>query len=160
MGLIDLIRIIDWLEFYFIPICFVVGFAGNILGSFCLLYTRKLRKRTPFFILAAIGFSDTVFLVSQLQRWLALNFDAQFFLVNNGLCKFYLLLLRFSLIFSASLLFVLVLTRVIRFYMGSYRLSTYSNLGQMCSRLCVGYLFALSISSSWHELWSSGIKIF
>lgn len=42
--------------------------------------------------------------------------------------------------------------------MGSYRLSTYSNLGQACSRLCVAYIIALALSLSWHELWTSGLK--
>ena len=156
--LLRLMKIIDKIEYYFIPICFSFGFTGNLIGSLCLFRTHELRKRTPLFILGSIGLSDSIFLLSQLQRWYALSIDSQLYIVNNASCKFYLMLLRFSLLLSSSLLLALIIIRTIRFYIGRYCLSTYSNIGQMFSKLCVAYIFALSISLSWHELWSSGIK--
>jgi hypothetical protein len=96
-----IINLINSLELYFVPICFMLGFIGNMISSVCILGTNKMRKRTPFFIMATIGITDTILLFSQMQRWFAIQFDAHFFLVNNSLCKFYLLLVRSSVLITS-----------------------------------------------------------
>jgi hypothetical protein len=58
---------------------------------------------------------------------------------------------------SCSLTFLLILLRFVSLYLGTYRLSTYSNLGQMLSKLSVACVLAFSLSLSWHSLWQSGI---
>lgn len=151
------IKIINNMETFLIPLTFLLGFFGNLISSMCILTTSKMRKRTPFFILATIGITDTILLFSQLQRWLAIHFDQQFYLVNHSLCKFYLLLVRSSVLLTSGLILSLTVSSVVRLYLGSFKLSTNSKLGQMLSRLCVGYVIALGLSFSWHELWTSGL---
>ena len=145
--------------YYLVPVCFLIGLLANLTGSICILAKYKMRKRTPLFIIAIIGLSDIFTLGTQLQRWLAVNFDQYIFLNSSGICKLYFMIFRSSSLISISLLFCLIMTRFIRFYFGLYHLSTYSNLGQICSKLCVVYIFALGLSLSWNPLWSSGIKI-
>ncbi|RNA29696.1 thyrotropin-releasing hormone receptor-like [Brachionus plicatilis] len=145
-------------EYYLIPVCFVVGFVGNTFGSICILSNQKFRQRTPLFIQASIGLSDTFLLISQIQRWLAVFSDQRVFLINNSLCKVYFMILRSSILISSVLTFFLPLIRFISLYLGNFRLSTYSNLGQICSRLSVAYILSISFSLSWHELWTSGLK--
>lgn len=157
--ILNTVVLIDQLDYYLVPTCFILGLLGNLIGSMCLFNSKHMRKRTPLFVLASIGLADSLLLVSQMQRWLATYYHAQnTFLLSHSMCKFYFMFLRCSLLFSASLTFVLVITRFISIYLGTFRLSTYSNLGQTFSRLCVGYLFALALSLSWHELWTSGLK--
>lgn len=145
-------------EYYLIPVFFIIGIIGNTFGSLCILSRRKTRERTPLFIQASIGLSDNFLLVSQMQRWLAIFFDHKAFLINNSLCKVYFMILRSSILISAVLTFYLPMIRFISLYMGRFRLSTYSNLGQMCSRLSVVYILSISLSLSWHDLWTSGLK--
>lgn len=148
----------NMLEYYLIPICFFIGFIGNSLGSICILSNKKSRERTPLFIQAFIGLSDNFLLISQLQRWLAVFFDQKFFLISNSLCKVYFMILRTSILISSVLTFFLPLIRFISLYLGHFRLSTYSNLGQILSRLSVAYVLSIGLSLSWHELWTSGLK--
>ena len=157
--MLQAVLFIDLLEFYLIPICFLLGVCGNLLGSFCLFAKKKMRKRTPLFVLSCVGIFDSVFLCAQLQRWLATNYGSDIYLNTSSLCKLYFMLMRSSMIISVSLVFCLISARFIRFFKGSFRLSTYSNTGQMCSHLCVAYIFALGLSLSWHPLWTSGIRV-
>lgn len=156
--MLDFDRFKDIIEYYCIPICFSIGFIGNSLGTICILSNKKSRERTPLFIQAFIGLSDNFLLISQLQRWLAVFFDQKFFLINNSLCKIYFTILRTSILISSVLTFFLPLIRFISLYLGHFRLSTYSNLGQILSRLSVAYVLSISLSLSWHELWTSGLK--
>ncbi|CAF0957974.1 unnamed protein product [Brachionus calyciflorus] len=149
---------INLFEFYTIPTCFVIGLIGNTFGSICLLSNRRLRERTPLFLLAIIGIFDTILLTSQLQRWMATFFNEKIFLVTHSLCKVYFMILRSSILISSALTSILILIRFVGLFFGHYKLSTYSNLGQMSSRLCVAYIISISISLTWHELWTSGLK--
>lgn len=149
---------INILEYYMIPVCFVIGLVGNLTGSLCILNESRMRRQTPLFILAIVGLSDTILVVSQTQRWLGKFYESRVFLTTNVMCKFYFMMVRFSVLLSASLLFTLVMIRLISLYCGTYRLSIYSNVGQIFSRLSVIYILALCLSISWHELWFSGLK--
>lgn len=150
--------IINKLELYFVPLCFTLGLIGNLLGTITILSAAKLRKRTVYFILAIIGLADTSLLCSQMQRWLASHYDQQFYLINNSLCKCYLMLVRSSILISSTLVLSLTTSSVIRLYLGAVRLSTHSKLGQLLSKLCVLISISLSMSVSWHELWTSGLR--
>lgn len=167
--LFTLLSSVELIEFYLIPSCFALGLVGNLAGSACILSSRSMRRKTPLFILACCALFDLALLTSHLQRWLAKFFaidgdgggggDADsIFLATNALCKFHFLLTRLSVLVSASLVFVLLVTRVVALCLGTYRLSVYSNVGQALSRLVVVYVFAISLAFSWHELWTSGLK--
>lgn len=122
-------------EFYFVPICFLIGLLGNLIGSACIFSNRTFRRKTPLFILAACGLSDQALLSAQLQVWLAKFFSPQTFLITSSLCKFYFMLARLSVIVSASFVFVLIFSRVVGICSGTYRLSVYSNLGSFFFRI-------------------------
>ena len=148
---------VDKFEFYFLPTCFVLGLCGNLLSSMCLLSKRHMRKRTSLFILACIGISDSIFLLTQLQRWLAQNYGSSIYINTNSLCKLYYMLSRSSIIISVSLLLCLILIRFISIFKGPVYLSFYSNTGQIFSHLCVALSVAFCLSLSWHPLWTSGL---
>lgn len=150
--------VIDKLEQYFVPTCFGIGLLGNFFGILTILTAKKLRKHTVFFILAIIGITDTILICSQMQRWLAIYYDHFLFIINNSLCKFYLMLVRSSVLISSSLVLTLTISSVIRLYLGAYRLSTTSKLGQLLSKLSILISILLSMSVSWHELWTSGLR--
>jgi hypothetical protein len=141
-----IINLINNLEIYFVPICFGLGFVGNLTGSCCILFTNNMRKRTPFFILSTIGFVDNIFLISQLQRWFAIHFNQNLYLVNHSLCKFYLLLIRSSVLITSSLILALTMASVVRLYLGSVCLSTNTKGGQLLSKLSVSYIIALGMA--------------
>lgn len=119
----------EQVEFYFIPACFILGLVGNLVGAACIFSYRSFRRKTPLFILASCGLSDSALLGAVMQQWLAKFVSAETYLVTNSLCKFYFMLTRLSVIISASLVFVLLLSRVVSVCSGTYRLSVYSNLG-------------------------------
>ncbi len=51
----DLAYMIDSLEFWTIPVCFVIGTFGNLLGSLLILTKKKLRHQSSMLMLAIIG---------------------------------------------------------------------------------------------------------
>lgn len=142
------VRLFTWLErfelveFYLVPMLFALGLIGNLIGSSCIFSNRTVRRKTPLFILAACGLSDQALLGSQLQVWLGKFISAKKFLITNSLCKIYFMLARLSVIVSASLVFVLLFSRVVSLWSGTYRLSVYSNLGNKVFLL----LFPLGIT--------------
>ena len=149
------IKIIDILECYLIPIFIIPGFIGNLSSSLCIFNNKGLRKSTTFFILAIIGIVDNIFLLTQMQRWMALCFRPDIILIDV-LCKVYFFLIQFSIQTSSALLLILVITRFIKLYHGNYKLSLNSSIGQMCSKLSVVYIITLTISTNWHRVWTSG----
>ena len=88
-------KLIDVLEFYYLPALVVFGSLGNILSAFVVLTTNMKRSSSSYY-LAALAISDTGFLVSQIVAWLALvNIDlhnrygfCQFFVFLTSLCSF------------------------------------------------------------------------
>jgi hypothetical protein len=153
---LNTISLIDTLEIYLIPTFLTLGIIGNFFGSLCLLSNRSLRKSTILFILAIIGIVDNLFLVTQLQRWIALCFNKDF-IQTDLLCKMYFFLIRFSILTSSALLMSLIIIRFIKLYLGTYRLSLYSNIGQIFSKLCIVIIIALTTSTNWHQVWTSGV---
>ncbi len=152
------IRFANRLEFFLIPACFVLGVISNLTGSLAILSSYQMRKRTPLFIIACIGIVDSLFLLTQAQRWFAINFSNKHYLSNHSMCKLYFTLTRSSLLITVSLLFCMLLSRFVRIFYGLFRLSVYSNMGQLLSKLSVAYVFALGLALSWHELWTSGVQ--
>jgi len=151
------IRMANRLEFFLIPVCVVFGLISNLTGSIAIFSSYQMRKRTPLFIVACIGMVDSLFLLTQAQRWFAVNFSNKYYLNNHSMCKLYFTLIRSSLLITVSLLFCMLFARFIRIFYGLFRLSVYSNLGQLLSKLSVAYVFALGLALSWHELWTSGL---
>jgi hypothetical protein len=151
------VQFVDSFEYFTIPICFLLGLLGNTTGSVCLLTKRKTSKHTSLFILAIIGLVDNIFLLTQLQRWLATNNENEKFVNNHIFCKFYLMFTRFSVLLSISLLMCLIIRAYFEAYM-KFRLSKFNSFGQIVSNLSIIYMFALTLSISWHELWTSGLK--
>lgn len=157
---IFLIKTIDKFEIISVPILVIMGIIGNLLGVICLLRNQMLRRHTVLFILAIIGMIDNLFLLTQFQRWIDLYSEKEQkdkLLVTNLFCKVYIFLLRFTMLSSNSLLLALLIIRFIKIYFGKYYLSLSSNIGQMCSRLCVVYIIALTLSVNWHQVWTSGV---
>lgn len=146
--------ILDRIEYYSVPFCFLLGMSGNLLGSACILANRRMRKRTPLFILAAMGITDSIMLVAQMQRWFSLNLY-NFLAVSYTACKFHFSFVHFSLLASCSLTCILLTLRFVSLYMGTYRLSSYSNLGQALSKLSVAYTLALVSCLSSQDLFKS-----
>ena len=151
------VHFVDVFEYFTIPTCFLLGLLGNTIGSICLLRKRKIRRHTSLFILSIIGLIDNIFLTTQLQRWLATNNENETFVNNHTFCKFYLMFTRFSVLLSISLLMCLIIRAYFEAYM-KFRLSIFNNLGQIVSNLSIVYMFALTLSISWHELWTSGLR--
>jgi heme/copper-type cytochrome/quinol oxidase subunit 3 len=85
------------LEFVTIPTFFLIGLVGNTLGAACLLSRRSMRKRTPLFILAVIGITDSVMLASQMMRWIALFYE-NFLIESATACKFYFMFFQLGVL--------------------------------------------------------------
>jgi hypothetical protein len=85
----------DFLTHYYTPALVVFGSAGNIL-SVVVFFKTKLRKLSSSYYLAALGISDTCFLIGTFMSWLNLininiyarNYFCQFFTYISGLCSF------------------------------------------------------------------------
>ena len=150
---------IDEFESYFMPACFLIGLFGNTIGSLCLFSKRRLRKRVSLFALASLGVSDSIFLFTQLERWLAQNIDLSAYIDSNLQCQLYFMLTRSSIMISASLLFCMITARFIAFYKGKFQLSLYTNIGQIFSHLCVALSVIFCLSISWHAGITGGNKI-
>lgn len=83
------------LTLYYTPLLICVGIMGNIL-SVLVFFKTKLRKLSSSYYLAALGISDTFFLLSIFTSWLSYmeidvystNVYCQFFTYFAGLCSF------------------------------------------------------------------------
>lgn len=85
----------DFLTHYYTPALVLVGSIGNIL-SVIVFFRTKLRKLSSSYYLAALGISDTCFLMGAFVSWLNYlsidiynrNYYCQFFTYISGLCSF------------------------------------------------------------------------
>lgn len=85
----------DFLAHYYTPILVLFGSIGNIL-SVIVFFKTKLRKLSSSYYLAALGISDTCFLLGAFASWLNYvniniynrNYYCQFFTYLSGLCSF------------------------------------------------------------------------
>lgn len=85
----------DFLTHYYLPAVVLVGGIGNIL-SVIVFYKTKLKKLSSSYYLAALGISDTCFLICAFVSWLNYininifnkNYFCQFFTFTSGLCSF------------------------------------------------------------------------
>lgn len=88
-------RIANMLTWYYIPTLVLTGSIGNIL-SVLVFFKTKLRKLSSSYYLAALGISDTCFLLISFSHWLSLadvtfysqNIFCQFFTYFSGVCSF------------------------------------------------------------------------
>jgi hypothetical protein len=74
------------------------------------------------------------------------------------MCKLYLWMIKFSILYTTTLLFYLNLRSFLCIFNQKHKLSNAKSFGQMMSKLAIVYLFGISISFSWHELWTSGLR--
>ncbi|XP_037039869.1 thyrotropin-releasing hormone receptor isoform X2 [Bradysia coprophila] len=80
-------RIIDTVMFYYLPLLVLGGSIGNIL-SVMVFYKTKLRKLSSSYYLAALGVSDTCFLLTSFCQWF--NFVNNYNLYNQNIfCQFF-----------------------------------------------------------------------
>ncbi len=85
----------NFLTLYYTPSLVCFGSIGNIL-SVLVFFKTKLRKLSSSYYLAALGISDTCFLIGLLVPWLNFvniniynkNVYCQFFTYFSGLCSF------------------------------------------------------------------------
>ena len=85
----------DFLTHYYTPALVLSGSLGNIL-SVIVFFKTKLRKLSSSYYLAALGISDTCFLLGAFVPWLNYininiynkNYCCQFFTYFSGLCSF------------------------------------------------------------------------
>lgn len=85
----------DLLTHYYTPALVLIGSIGNIL-SVIVFFKTKLKKLSSSYYLAALGISDTCFLVGAFVSWLNYininiynkNYYCQFFTYMSGLCSF------------------------------------------------------------------------
>lgn len=85
----------DFLTHYYTPALVLIGTTGNIL-SVIVFFKTKLRKLSSSYYLAALGISDTCFLLGAFVSWLNYyniniynrNYYCQFFTYVSGLCSF------------------------------------------------------------------------
>ncbi|XP_058461169.1 growth hormone secretagogue receptor type 1-like [Malaya genurostris] len=85
----------DFLTFYYTPALVVVGSIGNIL-SVLVFFNTKLRKLSSSYYLAALGISDTCFLLGLFVTWLSFfqvhiytrEVYCQMFTFSSGLSSF------------------------------------------------------------------------
>lgn len=83
------------LTFYYTPALVLIGSIGNIL-SVLVFFKTKLRKLSSSYYLAALGISDTCFLIGLFISWLNFididiynnNIYCQFFTFFTALCSF------------------------------------------------------------------------
>lgn len=88
-------KVVYFLSFYYIPTLVLTGTIGNIL-SVLVFFKTKLRKLSSSHYLAALGFSDTCFLLIVLMNWLNVagvtlsnqHFFCQTFIYMSGVCSF------------------------------------------------------------------------
>ena len=64
-----LLRVVNVLDFYLLPLISVVGCIGNVL-SFVVFTTTYLRRLSSSVYLAALAVADTIFLLVLLFNWL------------------------------------------------------------------------------------------
>lgn len=76
----------DILVFYYTPVVVFVGSIGNILSVFVFCCT-KLKKLSSSYYLAALGISDTCFLILSFMNWL--NFKEINLTNHNIMCQMY-----------------------------------------------------------------------
>jgi 7 transmembrane receptor (rhodopsin family) len=94
-GLSFAYKVGDFLTHYYTPALVFVGSIGNIL-SVIVFFKTKLRKLSSSYYLAALGISDTCFLIGAFVSWLNYininiynqNYYCQFFTYISGLCSF------------------------------------------------------------------------
>ncbi len=80
-------RIIDNVMFYYTPLIVLGGSIGNIL-SVLVFFKTKLRKLSSSYYLAALGVSDTCFLLTSFCNWF--NFVNAYNLYNQNIfCQFF-----------------------------------------------------------------------
>lgn len=79
-------RIIDSFMFYYTPIIVLAGSIGNIL-SVLVFFKTKLRKLSSSYYLAALGVSDTCFLLTSFCNWF--NFVAYNLYNQDVFCQFF-----------------------------------------------------------------------
>jgi 7 transmembrane receptor (rhodopsin family) len=85
----------DFLTHYYTPFLVFFGSIGNIL-SVIVFFKTKLRKLSSSYYLAALGISDTCFLLGAFASWLNYvniniynrQYYCQFFTYISGLCSF------------------------------------------------------------------------
>lgn len=85
----------DFLTHYYTPALVLFGSAGNIL-SVVVFFKTKLRKLSSSYYLAALGISDTCFLLGAFVSWLSYYnvhiysrpWFCEFFTYVSGLCSF------------------------------------------------------------------------
>jgi 7 transmembrane receptor (rhodopsin family) len=85
----------ELLTHYYTPALVLIGSIGNIL-SVIVFFKTKLRKLSSSYYLAALGVSDTCFLIGAFVSWLNYinvniynqNYFCQFFTYMSGLCSF------------------------------------------------------------------------
>lgn len=85
----------DFLTHYYTPALVLIGSTGNILSVF-VFFKTKLRKLSSSYYLAALGISDTCFLIGAFVSWLNYyniniynqDYYCQFFTYISGLCSF------------------------------------------------------------------------
>lgn len=85
----------DFLTHYYTPALVLIGTTGNIL-SVIVFFKTKLRKLSSSYYLAALGISDSCFLLGAFVSWLnyySINiynrdYYCQFFTYVSGLCSF------------------------------------------------------------------------
>lgn len=79
-------RIIDTFFFYYTPLIVLAGSVGNIL-SVLVFFKTKLRKLSSSYYLAALGVSDTCFLLTSFCQWF--NFADVNLYNQNIFCQFF-----------------------------------------------------------------------
>lgn len=85
----------DFLTFYYTPILVIVGSIGNILSAL-VFFNTKLKKLSSSYYLAALGISDTCFLIGLFITWLSFfgihiytrEVFCQLFTFSSGLSSF------------------------------------------------------------------------
>lgn len=85
----------DFLTHYYTPLLVLFGSIGNILSVF-VFFKTKLKKLSSSYYLAALGITDTCFLLGAFVSWLNYldiniynrNYYCQFFTYLSGLCSF------------------------------------------------------------------------
>ncbi|XP_021698328.1 cysteinyl leukotriene receptor 1 [Aedes aegypti] len=88
-------EVLSVINFYYIPALVLFGSIGNIL-SVLVFFKTKLKKLSSSYYLAALGLSDTCYLVGLFIPWLnlvdikiyTLEFYCQFFTFFSNLCSF------------------------------------------------------------------------
>lgn len=76
----------DYLTFYYTPLIVFVGSIGNILSIF-VFFCTKLKRLSSSYYLAALGISDTCFLILSFVSWL--NFQHINIIHRNYICQLY-----------------------------------------------------------------------